>query len=70
RTEVYPELDKLGKQMKTADQKSVPFVVIAGPDEVKQDVVTVRNMKSGEQETPRIEVVAGVLRGKLAGSEM
>ncbi|MEJ2351303.1 MAG: histidine--tRNA ligase, partial [Anaerolineales bacterium] len=40
RTEVYPELDKLGKQMKTADQKSVPFVVIAGPDEVKQDVVT------------------------------
>ena len=69
RTEVYPELDKLGKQMKTADQKSVPFVVIAGPDEVKQDVVTVRNMKSGEQETPRIEVVAGVLRGKLRGSE-
>jgi histidyl-tRNA synthetase len=65
RTEVYPELDKLGKQMKTADQKSVPFVVIAGPDEVKQDVVTVRNMRTGEQETPALEEVAAVLKGKL-----
>jgi histidyl-tRNA synthetase len=69
RTEVYPELDKLGKQMKTADQKSVPFVVIAGPDEVSQNVVTIRDMKSGEQETPELEVVAEVLRGKLRGSD-
>jgi histidyl-tRNA synthetase len=65
RTEVYPELDKLGKQMKTADQKSVPFVVIAGPDEVRQNSVTIRNMKSGEQESPGLGEVAKVLKEKL-----
>ncbi len=65
RTEVYPELDRLGKQIKTADQKEIPFVVIIGPDEVRQGVVTVRDMKTGEQVTPRIEEIGEVLRGKL-----
>jgi histidyl-tRNA synthetase len=69
RTEVYPEMDKLGKQMKTADQKVVPFVVIAGPDEVRQNAVTIRNMRTGEQETPKMEAVAEVLRGKLRENE-
>jgi histidyl-tRNA synthetase len=69
RTEVYPELDKLGKQMKTANQKAVPFVVIAGPDEVKQNTVTIRNMKTGEQETAGLGEVAVVLGERLRGSE-
>jgi histidyl-tRNA synthetase len=67
RTEVYPELDRLGKQMKTADQKEIPFVVIIGPDEAKQGIVTIRDMKTGEQETPKMEAAAEVLKERLRG---
>lgn len=50
RTEVYPSLDKLGKQFKLADQKNIPYVVIIGEEEMKQGKVTLKDMKSGEQE--------------------
>lgn len=49
KTEVYPALDKLGKQFKLADQKNIPFVVIIGEEEVKNGTVMLKNMKSGEQ---------------------
>jgi histidyl-tRNA synthetase len=49
--EVYPELERLGKQLRLADQKSIPFVVIIGPDEAKKRSATIRNMKTGEQIT-------------------
>lgn len=50
RVEVYPELDKLGKQFKLADQKQIPWVVIAGGDEMAAGKVTVKNMGTGEQQ--------------------
>lgn len=65
RTEVYPEVDRLGKQMKDADQKQIPFVIIIGPDEARQGVATVRDMKTGEQVTPEMDAVAAVLGDKL-----
>lgn len=42
---------KLDKQLKYADQKGIPYVVIIGPDEAKNNQVTVKNMVSGEQKT-------------------
>lgn len=66
RTEVYPELDRLGKQLKTADQKKIPYVVIVGPDEAKQGMATVRDMRTGEQLTPMMDEVGELIRGKLA----
>jgi histidyl-tRNA synthetase len=48
---VYPEPDKLGKQMKYADQINVPYVCVLGETEIAEGKVTVKNMKSGEQET-------------------
>jgi histidyl-tRNA synthetase len=65
RTEVYPELDRLGKQLKTADQKEIPYVVIVGPDEAEHGMATVRDMRTGEQLTPMMEEVGEVIRGKL-----
>ncbi len=41
---------KLDKQLKYADRKSIPFVIVIGPDEIKKNVVTLRNMKSQSQE--------------------
>lgn len=49
RTEVYPALDKIGKQFKLADQKQIPFVVIIGENEAQSNQVTLKDMKTGEQ---------------------
>ncbi len=40
----------LEKQLKYADQKSIPYAVIIGPEETKNNTVTLRNMKSRTQE--------------------
>jgi histidyl-tRNA synthetase len=50
RTEVYPAIDKLGKQFKLADQKKIPFVLIIGKNERTANKVTLKNMQSGEQD--------------------
>jgi len=49
-TEMYPEVAKLDKQLKYASQKGIPFVVIMGPEEVKSNQVTLKDMKLGIQE--------------------
>jgi len=49
--------EKLARQIKYADKKGVPFVVIIGPDEVGNGTVTIKNLESGMQETiPRSEL--------------
>ncbi|MBD3250273.1 MAG: histidine--tRNA ligase [Candidatus Pacebacteria bacterium] len=54
--QTYPEPeDNLGKQLKLANQKNIPWVVIQGPEESEQDQVAVKNMKSGKQETIAVE---------------
>jgi histidyl-tRNA synthetase len=59
RCEVYPGLDKLGKQFKLADQKGIPVVLIIGPDEAAGETVTVRDMKSGAQESVPLAELTG-----------
>lgn len=50
-TEIYPDQDKLDKQLKFANKKAIPFVLIIGPDEAKQNKVTLKNMTTGKQQT-------------------
>ena len=47
--EVFPDDAKLKKQMKYADQKNIPLVVMAGETEVAEQKFTLKNMLSGEQ---------------------
>ncbi len=49
--EVYPEPDTIRKQLKFADKKGVPFVIIRGPEEIKKKEVTIKFMESGKQKT-------------------
>jgi len=42
---------KLDKQLKYADKKKIPWVIIIGPDEAKEGKVVLKNLHSGEQET-------------------
>lgn len=43
--------DKLDKQLKYADKKGIPFVVILGPEEIKNKTITLKNLRTKEQET-------------------
>ncbi|MBU2558461.1 MAG: histidine--tRNA ligase [Bacteroidetes bacterium] len=47
--EIFPDSAKLKKQMKYADQKGIPLVVMAGESEMAGQVFTLKNMQSGEQ---------------------
>ena len=49
--EIYPDAAKIQKQMKYADQRHIPIVVIAGENEVAEQKFTVKWMKEGKQET-------------------
>ncbi len=48
-TELYPDPVKLKKQFSYADSCKIPFVVIAGSNEIAAGQATVKNMKTGEQ---------------------
>jgi len=48
-TDVFLQTAKLKKQFAYADKKSIPFVVIIGPDEAASQTVTIKEMTSGEQ---------------------
>lgn len=49
-SEIFPDKAKIGKQMNYANAKSIPFVVMAGEDEMSQGVYTLKDMVSGEQQ--------------------
>ena len=48
-TEVFPDNTKMKKQMNYANAKQIPFVVIAGENEIKEGKLTLKNMVTGEQ---------------------
>jgi histidyl-tRNA synthetase len=49
RVTVYPEPDKLGKQLKYADSIKVPWVCVLGESEIAGGNVTLKNMRTGKQ---------------------
>ncbi len=55
---VYPQADKLGKQFKYADQINVEYVCVLGDNELAENTVSLKNMKTGEQETIAREEVS------------
>ena len=48
---IYPGVTKLGKQFKYADRIGAWVVVVVGPDEAANTMVTVKNLKNGTQNT-------------------
>ena len=49
RTEIFPDAAKMKKQMSYANTKAIPFVVLAGENEIAAGKLTLKNMESGEQ---------------------
>ena len=48
-SELYPTKAKMKKQMSYANNKGVRYVVLVGEDEMASDLLTIKNMESGEQ---------------------
>ncbi len=49
RAEVFPDASKMKKQMSYANAKAIPFVAIAGENEMQEGKLTLKNMTTGEQ---------------------
>jgi histidyl-tRNA synthetase len=50
RAEIYPDAVKMKKQMSYANAKLIPYVVLAGENEINAGKVTLKNMETGEQQ--------------------
>jgi histidyl-tRNA synthetase len=50
RAEIFPDCAKMKKQMSYANAKQIPFVVLAGENEINAGKVTLKNMETGEQQ--------------------
>ena len=61
-TEIYPEIAKLDKQLKYADKKGIPYVVIIGPEEIKENKVVLKNLKTKEQIKTSVENLISLVK--------
>ena len=48
--ELYPDSVKMKKQMNYANAKQIPFVVLAGENEIQTQKITLKNMETGSQQ--------------------
>jgi len=54
--------EKIDKQLKYANKKKIPFVLLVGPDEVVSQKVTIKEMKTGNQQTKSIQESIQLIR--------
>ena len=59
--ELYPEAGKMKKQMGYANSHSIPYVAIIGESEMESNLVTLKDMNSGEQKQVTTEEMIEIL---------
>ena len=62
RTEIYPDSSKMKKQMSYANAKQIPFVALAGENEMSAGKLTLKNMLSGDQQLLTAEELINVVK--------
>ncbi|MDO5036928.1 MAG: histidine--tRNA ligase [Tissierellia bacterium] len=60
---LYGEKGKMGKKFKYADQEGYPYVLVVGPDELKHQTFTLRNMVTGQEEALKEDQIPDFLKG-------
>lgn len=63
RSEMYPDDAKMKKQMAYANVKDIPFVALAGENEINAGKITLKNMASGEQSLVLPEEMITLIKG-------
>jgi histidyl-tRNA synthetase len=61
KTELYPDLTKLKKQLELAAKKEIAFVGICGDEEIASGTLALKNLATGEQEMLSLEAVIAKL---------
>ena len=62
RTELFPDAAKMKKLMSYANANNIPFVALAGDDEIQKGVVTLKNMETGEQKQVTAEEMISIVK--------
>ena len=58
---IYPDADKLGKQIKYATSLNIPYLAIIGTDEAKNNQITLKNLNTTEQKLVSFEELINML---------
>jgi len=62
-SEIYPDADKMKKQLNYANRKGVKFVALAGESETKMGMINLKNMGTGDQQLIKsTEMIEALLR--------
>jgi len=61
KVELYPDKAKVGKQFQHADKRGIPYAVIVGENEMKEEKFALKNLVSGEQVLLDFEALKAVL---------
>ena len=64
-TQIYTNNAKIKNQFKYASRLNIPYVIVIGEDEVKQNKVTIKDMTTGEQTTETIEEIIEKLSNEV-----
>jgi histidyl-tRNA synthetase len=66
-SEIFPDAVKLKKQFAYADAQKIPWVIIAGSDEIAGQKATVKDMRTGAQTTVSLSELPVIIRsGKVS----
>ncbi|MBV1818702.1 histidine--tRNA ligase [Bacteroidales bacterium MSK.15.36] len=61
-SELYLEDTKIGKKFAYADKLKIPYVILIGEDELKEEKVSVKNMETGNQESMSLEEAIKIIK--------
>lgn len=65
RSELYPDAVKMKKQFSYADAKKIPYIIIAGEDEIKNNTVTIKILSSGEQRNLPLKDLGSIIESEI-----
>ena len=64
-TELFPDAAKMKKQMDYANSNYVPYVAIVGTDEMTSNLITLKNMNTGEQQKLNIQSLIDLIKNNI-----
>lgn len=65
KAEFYPDSGKMKKQLSYADSRKIPFIVMAGSNEIDNKQFTLKNMHTGEQEVIALCDMTEILKKRI-----
>ena len=61
-TQIYTDKEKIKNQFKYASRNNIPYVIVIGEDEIANNVVSLKNMETGEQTTITLAEAIKILK--------